>query len=291
MRKTGVGGYRLLLSLNFDEDIQLAADQIVLGMFSFIPFLLLLLTGFCLIIDGKSSLKWSIFKVLKFDRELLRDIATISLITANVVVIECDDVGFAAVFLWLVTMLATIFFPPVILTILGHASGISEPTPMQIFCAGRCALIVSFSLRHAALVGFMGLSPSLDAALLLQLIRRNMTFASRYELVPISDGIWSTCSNEALYIILATRLSIWVFQTQLQEIPILTILATFFLLIINFLFHNLTLFGIRTGSVVFGEGRKSVVPGHLGAHNCFSVNGAISFVCWLSMLLLLAVAF
>eukprot|EP00547_Thalassionema_nitzschioides_P011560 CAMPEP_0194256030 /NCGR_PEP_ID=MMETSP0158-20130606/35840_1 /TAXON_ID=33649 /ORGANISM="Thalassionema nitzschioides, Strain L26-B" /LENGTH=664 /DNA_ID=CAMNT_0038994577 /DNA_START=17 /DNA_END=2008 /DNA_ORIENTATION=+ len=207
--RTGVGGYRLLLSLNFEEDIQLAADQIVLGVLSFIPFLLLVLTSSSLIIDGKSSLKWSTFKVWKYDRKLIRDIATISLLTANILVIDYDGGEFSAVFLWIIVMLATVFFPPMILTILGLASGISEPTPLQVFCAGRCAVVISFALRHAALVGFIGLSPALDAALLLQLIRRNVTLAVRYDMVPIGDGIWSTLSNEALYGILATRFSIW----------------------------------------------------------------------------------
>jgi len=292
--RVSIGGYRLMISINFTDGLHLAADQMLLGIFSIIPFILLIASVSCLLMDGQSSLKWNSVKIGKFDRKIMRDIITMALLTANVVVIECDNSDYAAssaVFLWIVTVTATIFFPPVILTVLGLASGISEPNPHQIFCAGRCAVVVSFVLRHAALVGFIGLSPAIDAVLLLQLARKNITFVVCHNLVPYNDGIWSMLGNDALLILLAGRFSIWVLQTQLQEIPVLPILATTFLLVINYVFQSLTHLGIMMGSIVFLEGRKNILPGHMNIRSAFSVNGTTVFLLWSTLLLILAVTF
>ena len=268
------------------------ADNMELGMLSVTPFLLLLTAGICFLIDGQSSMKWSSYKYFgMWDRKVMRDMATIAVLVINLVVIECDEAGMAAVFLWLCVITATCCFPPIILTILGSASGIPEPNPHQIFSAGRGATVVLFALRHSAVAAFLGILPAVDAAILMQLLRRNLTFVVRYDLVPVSDGIWTSIGSEFLIGFLVVRISMWAIETRFEDVPWLTIIASLAFPLINFLVHQLTLVGIKIGTLVYREGRSNVLPNQSGVRNAFSVYGTLAFCAWSSILLLLAVTF
>lgn len=263
-----------------------------LGVLSITPFLLLLTTGLCFLMDGQSSIQWSQYKYFGlWERKVLRDLATIAMLLINVGVIECDDAGAAAVFLWMCVLMATCCFPPIVLTVLGLASGISEPNPHQIFSAGRSVSVILFSLRYAAIVAFLGAFAAIDGAILVQLLRRNLTFVVRYDLVPVSDGIWSSIRSEYLTGFLAVRFSMWAIDTRFEEIPWLTIFATAAFALINFIMHQMTVLGIKVGMLVFREGRSNLMPNQLGVRNAFSVYGTLAFCIWSSLLLVLAVTF
>ncbi|KAI2491736.1 Zinc carboxypeptidase [Fragilaria crotonensis] len=60
--RTAVGGYRLLLTVNTEQDPQLWVGNMELGVLSITPFLLLLTAGLCFLLDGQSSMKWSTYK-------------------------------------------------------------------------------------------------------------------------------------------------------------------------------------------------------------------------------------
>ena len=263
-----------------------------LGVLSITPFLLLLTTGLCFLMDGQSSMTWSQYKYFGlWERKVLRDLATIAMLLINVGVIECDDAGAAAVFLWMCVLTATCCFPPIVLTVLGLASGISEPNPHQIFCAGRSVSVILFSLRYAAVAAFLGGFAAIDGAIIVQLLRRNLTFVVRYDLVPVSDGIWSSIGSEYLTGFLAVRFSMWAIDTRFEEVPWLTIFASVAFPLINFLIHQMTLLGIKIGMLVFREGRSNLLPNQLGVRNAFSVYGTLAFCIWSSLLLVLAVTF
>jgi hypothetical protein len=281
-----------MLTLNVEQDLQLFVDNMELGMLSITPFLLMLSVGLCSLLDGESSFKWSTFKYIgKWKRTILRDMATLALFVINIVIIETDDAGLAAVCFWLFVVSATCFFPPIILTILGSASGISEPNPHQVFSAGRDAPVVLFALRHAAISGFLGFLPGIDAAIIGQLLRRHLLLVVRHDLVPVSDGIWSSIGSEYLLGFMGIRFAMWAIETRFDEMPWITLISTVAYLLVNFLFHQLTLLGIRIGTLVFREGRANVLPSKLGVRNAFSVYGTVSFCLWSSMLMFLAATF
>lgn len=263
-----------------------------LGVLSITPFLLLLTAGLCFLLDGQSSMKWSHYKYFGlWERKVLRDLATLAFMLINVVVIECDDSGSAALFLWMCVLVTTCCFPPIILTTLGLASGIAEPNPHQIVSAGRSACVLLFALRHAAVASFLGIAPALDAAILSQLLRRNLTFVVRYDLVPVSDGIWSSLSSNYMYAFLGCRCAMWFIESRLGALPWLTVIATVSLLVVNFLVHQMTRLGITIGILVYREGRSNVLPNQLGVRNAFTFAGTLSFCIWSSLLLVLAVTF
>lgn len=263
-----------------------------LGVLSMTPFFLLLTVGLCFLLDGSSSFKWSNYKYFgTWERTVLRDMATLALFVINIVIIETDDAGIGAVLFWLCVLCATCFFPPIVLTVLGAASGIPEPNPHQIFSAGRDASVVLFALRHAAIAGFLGFLPAIDAAIVGQLLRRNMMIVVRYDLVPVSDGIWSSIGSEFLTGFLGIRFSMWAIDTRFDEVPWITIIASIAYPLVNFLVHQLTLLGIKIGTLVFREGRANVLPSKLGVRNAFSVYGTVAFCLWSSMLMFLIAAF
>lgn len=219
--------------------------------------------------------------------------ATLGLLAINVVIIEADDAGVAAVFLWLTVTTATCFFPPILLTILGSAGGVAEPTQHQVFDAGRSARIVLFTLQHGAMIGFLGLSSWIDAVLIFQIVCRTLpTLVARYNIAPISDGFWCNIGTEFLAGFLGIRFSMWAIETRLEQIPWLTIvLASLVYPLMNFLQFQMTLIGIKVGSLVFREGRANVLPSQLGVRNAFSVYGTLSYCIWGTMLLMVAVTF
>ncbi|KAI2491029.1 hypothetical protein MHU86_23535 [Fragilaria crotonensis] len=290
--RTAVGGYRLLLTVNTEQDPQLWVGNMELGVLSITPFLLLLTAGLCFLLDGQSSMKWSTYKYFGlWERKVLRDMSTLAFLLINLVVVECDDSGSAAVFLWMCVLVATCCFPPIILTILGLAGGIAEPNPHQIVGAGRSACVVLFALRHAAVAAFLGIAPAIDGAILSQLLRRSFTFVVRYDLVPVSDGIWSSLSSAYLFGFLGVRFAIWAVESQFDTLPMLTIIATVAFLLVNFIVHQMTRLGITIGILVYREGRGNVLPNQLGVRNAFSLSGTLSFCMWCSILLVLAVTF
>jgi hypothetical protein len=282
----------LLLTVNTEQELQLWVGNMELGVLSITPFLLLLTAGLCFLLDGQSSMKWSQYKYFGlWERKVLRDMSTLAFLLINLVVIECDDSGTAAVFLWMCVLVATCCFPPIVLTILGLASGIAEPNPHQIVGAGRSACVVLFALRHAAVAAFLGIAPAVDGAILSQLLRRSLTCVVRYDLVPVSDGIWSSLSSAFLFGFLGIRFAMWAVESQFETLPWLTIIATVAFLLINFIVHQMTRLGITIGILVYREGRCNVLPNQLGVRNSFSLSGTLSFCMWCSLLLVLAVTF
>ena len=292
--QTAVGGYRLLLTLHSDQDLNVWMGNMELGVLSITPFLLLATAILSLLLDGQSSVKWSQTVRSRFgrwERKVLRDILTIAFLLLNIVVIECDGAGSAALFLWMSVLVSSCCFPPIILTILGLASGISAPNPHQIVSSARTAPVVHFALRHAAIAGFLGVGPLVDCVIVSQLLRRNLSILVRYDLVPVSDGIWSSISSEYLVGFAGIRTALWALESQARVIPWLTIISIVAFLVINFVVHQLTVLGISIGSLVFREGRSNVLPNQLGVRNTCSVSGTLAFCIWASLLMVLAVTF
>jgi hypothetical protein len=265
-----------------------------LGALSITPFLLLITATLCFLLDGLSSTSWSLYRYFGlWERKILRDLATLSFLLINLIVIECDDAGSASVFLWMCVFLATCCFPPVVLTILGLASGTSEPNPHQIFMSGRSTCVVLFTLRHAAVAAFIGVIPAIDGAIAIQLLRRTFTRVIRYDLVPVSDGLYSSIRTVYLLAIVVARIAMVKMETPIPNptTPGLTMLASVAFLIINFTMHQLTQFGIMIGRMSFQEGRANLLPNQSGVRNTFSVTGTLAFALWSTILLVLAVTF
>lgn len=255
------------------------------------PAIVLLTTATCFLLDGRSALQWTHHKLLRgrIERPILCDMATSGLLAINVVMIEADDAGIVAVFLWLTVLTATCFFPPILLTILGSAGGIAEPTPMQVFDSGRSARIVLFTLQHGAMIGFLGLSPWIDAVLIFQLVCRALpVFVVKHNFKPNFPGIWDKLGTEYLTGFLAIRFSMWAIETKLEEIPWLTLITTLVYPLLNFLQYQLTFLGTKIGSLIFREGRANLLPSQLGVRSAFSVYGTLSYCIWGTMLLLVA---
>ena len=282
----------MLLSLNFQQDLRLFVDHMELGLLSITPLCLMLTVALCLVIDGQSSLMWSSYRYARIERKVMRDMTTIILIAINLIIIECDDAGITAVFLWMVVMMSTCFFPPFVLTVLLMAGGLSyEPISHHILSSGRDASVVIFALRHAALASFLGYQPALDAALIMQLARRNFVFVTVYELVPTADGVWCNFGSEFILGFLILRFSMWAIETKLEEIPWLTIVATIVFPIMNFLVQHITRVGIQVGTLVFKEGRANVLAGQMGVRSAVSIYGTMIFSIWATLMLLLIVTF
>jgi hypothetical protein len=149
-------------------------DLIDLSLLTLILCLLGILVPVCLHVDSRSSLRWQFLAIPRVgERRVIMNIVAVSLAMIHGLIYEITGGKLNSVLICLWVEISSILMPAIVART-SLAATREEPRTERpnVLASGRASQPLLFGLRYGFVVARLGLMPSLDAALLLQVMLR-----------------------------------------------------------------------------------------------------------------------
>jgi len=231
----------------------------------------------CCFVESQSSWEWQCHerwsRMLGKPHPVIRDMVAISLLTVYFSVMDLLGGGKNAIIIWMFCLLTSLFFPAVVLTVVGSSDlnfvSVYHRTPTQIMKAGRAFPVVIFGLRYGFLANLVGASSCLDAIILYRLCLHYKILKRDYVLdmdcfisdVP-SPNFWlSLCGFRISVILGLAHFEDGNLSLNDLMLPIIISVASFIVLIMmDRAISELAELGVRMGKTIHQAGRNGLGP-------------------------------
>jgi hypothetical protein len=237
----------------------------------------------CLHVDCRSALRWqSIATPRVGERRVIMDFVAVSLAMIHGLVYEITGGRLNSVLLCLWIEISSILMPAIVARI-SLAATREDPRRGElpnVLTTGRASGPLLFGLRYGFAVARLGLMPSLDAALFLQVMQKRLGLVSM-DLGFENEILLSELSGSQCMLFLGVRTAVkaqeWL---QTGEVNKDSFAALITLLAMNFFFNRLAILGASIGDMLAESARIELIPTGRGVLKDHSGNGAIVFGIW-----------
>jgi hypothetical protein len=253
-----------------------------LSLLTVILCLLGILVPVCLHVDGRSSLRWQFLAIPRVgERRVIMNIVAVSLAMIHGLVYEITGGKLNSVLICLWVEISSILMPAIVART-SLAATREEPRTERpnVLTTGRASRPLLFGLRYGFVVARLGLMPSLDAALLLQVMQKSRGLVSMdlaFENEILLSGLSESQCLQYIAVRFVVKVHEWFRHGTLGADSLLAVIT---LLAFNFFFNRLASLGATIGDVLAENAKVELIPTGRGVLKDHSGIGVAAFGFW-----------
>jgi hypothetical protein len=257
-------------------------NLIDLSLLTLILCLLGILVPVCLHVDSRSSLRWQFLAIPRVgERQVMMNIVAVSLAMIHGLIYEITGGKLNSVLICLWVEISSILMPAIVArTSLAATREVPRTERPNVLTTGRTSRPLLFGLRYGFIVARLGLMPSLDAALLLQVLEKRLLPVPvdlAFENEILLSGIPESQCLQFLGVRLVVKAHEWFRHGTLSADSLLAVIT---LLAFNFFFNRLASLGAAIGDVLAETAKVELIPTGRGVLKDYSGIGVAAFGFW-----------